>query len=60
MWAVVDGAGALRVNGRGGRGARAGRACALVEHERHTAGVLELEAGPGVEVYATCFTPGVA
>jgi thiol-disulfide isomerase/thioredoxin len=32
----------------------------LVEHERHTAGVLELEVGTGVECYATCFTPGVA
>ncbi len=32
----------------------------LIEHERHTAGVLELEIGPGVECYATCFTPGGA
>ena len=30
----------------------------LVEHDRHTAGLLELEVGPGVECYATCFTPG--
>ena len=32
----------------------------LIEHERHTAGVLELEPGPGVRCHATCFTPGVA
>jgi thiol-disulfide isomerase/thioredoxin len=32
----------------------------LIEHERHTAGTLELEIGPGVRCYATCFTPGVA
>jgi hypothetical protein len=32
----------------------------LVEHKRHTVGVLELEIGAGVECLATCFTPGVA
>ncbi len=32
----------------------------LIEHDRHTAGVLELEIGPDVQCYATCFTPGVA
>jgi hypothetical protein len=32
----------------------------LIEHEHHTAGVLELELGPGVECLATCFTPGLA
>ncbi|HYM45044.1 MAG TPA: DipZ protein [Solirubrobacteraceae bacterium] len=32
----------------------------LIEHDRHTAGVLELEIGPGVRCHATCFTPGVA
>ena len=31
----------------------------LIEHDRHTAGLLGLEIGPGVECYATCFTPGV-
>jgi thiol-disulfide isomerase/thioredoxin len=31
----------------------------LVEHDRHTAGILELEIGAGVECYATCFMPGV-
>ncbi len=32
----------------------------LVEHERHTAGRLELEVGAGVRCHATCFTPGLA
>ncbi len=32
----------------------------LIEHDRHTAGLLELELDPGVRCYATCFTPGRA
>jgi thiol-disulfide isomerase/thioredoxin len=32
----------------------------LIEHVRHTEGIIELELGPGVRCYATCFTPGVA
>ncbi|HUB35515.1 MAG TPA: hypothetical protein VL972_01705, partial [Solirubrobacteraceae bacterium] len=32
----------------------------LVEHEGHTAGVLELELEDGVECHGTCFTPGLA
>lgn len=32
----------------------------LIEHEHHTAGVLTMEIGAGVECLATCFTPGVA
>jgi hypothetical protein len=32
----------------------------VVEHEHHTVGELVLEVGPGVQVEATCFTPGVA
>ncbi len=65
VWAVLDGSGIVRVNG----GPRAGGtelavthpgAYSLVEHERHTAGVLELSIGEGVECLATCFTPGLA
>ena len=65
VWAVLDGAGTVRVNG----GAAAGGselaitgpgAYPLIEHERHTAGMLELQVGTGVECLATCFTPGVA
>jgi AhpC/TSA family len=59
VWAVVDGAGELRANGRAIAVTGPG-AVALIEHPRHSAGVLELEAGPGVDVLATCFTPGVA
>jgi hypothetical protein len=73
-WAVLDGAGTVRVNdgaqagGRVNGGAQAsGRdlqvahpgAYPLVEHDRHTAGVLSLEVGPGVSCLATCFTPGI-
>jgi hypothetical protein len=58
-WAVLGGSGALRVNGRTVAVAHPG--CQLlVEHERHTEGVLELEVGSGLECYATCFTPGLA
>ncbi len=32
----------------------------LIEHERHTTAVLSLEVEPGVQCYATCFTPGLA
>jgi hypothetical protein len=57
-WAVVDGAGVLEVNGRALEVREPG-CVALAEHPRHTAGELELVPGPGVTVYATCFTPGV-
>jgi hypothetical protein len=58
-WAVLGGAGELRVNGRSVSVEHAG--ChLLVDHGRHTAAVLELEPGPGVACYATCFTPGLA
>jgi hypothetical protein len=65
VWAVLDGSGTLCAS----TDAQAGTlevlvdhpgAYQLLEHERHTAGVLELEAGPGVRCHATCFTPGVA
>jgi hypothetical protein len=58
VWAVVDGEGELRVNGRAVPVTEPG-CVPLVEHPHHTAGVLELEVGPGVECYATCFTPAV-
>ncbi len=32
----------------------------LIEHERATAGSLELRIGAGVQCYGVCFTPGVA
>jgi hypothetical protein len=58
VWAVAGGAGELRVNGRAVRVEEPG-CVPLLEHGRHTAGELVLEPGPGVTVYATCFTPGV-
>jgi thiol-disulfide isomerase/thioredoxin len=71
VWAVLDGAGTVAVNtltGTGGGEAGGGKtftvehsgAYALIEHERHTEGVIALEIGAGVECLATCFTPGVA
>jgi hypothetical protein len=58
-WAVVDGAGELTVNGRTLTVAEPG-CVALLEHPRHTGGTLELRAGSGLTVYATCFTPGLS
>jgi hypothetical protein len=65
VWGVFDGAGAVRVNAGATPTAIAltiagAGAYPLIEHERHTAGVLELELGAGVECLATCFTPGLA
>lgn len=59
VWAVLDGKGSVRVNGSELDVTHPG-AYSLIEHERHAAGVLELEVGPGVTCHATCFTPGLA
>jgi thiol-disulfide isomerase/thioredoxin len=61
VWAVLDveEAGTVRVNGAEHEVAYPS-AYPLIEHDRHTAGVIELEVGPGVTCYATCFTPGLA
>jgi hypothetical protein len=64
VWAVVAGEGLVCVNGGTATGGREllvshPGAYPLLEHERHTAGVLELEIGAGVSCLATCFTPGV-
>ena len=58
-WAVLEGAGEVRSNGRASRCASPG-CYPLVEHPHHTEGVLELAIGDGVTCHATCFTPGVA
>ncbi len=65
VWAVLDGAGAVRARDReSGAEARvtvdAPGAYPLIEHARHTAGTLELELDGDVRCVATCFTPGVA
>jgi len=59
VWAVVEGEGTVRVNGRE-LAVREPGCIPLVEHGRHTAATLELQPGPGVIVHATCFTPGIA
>jgi hypothetical protein len=59
VWAVLDGAGELAVNGRAVTVSEPG-CFPLVEHPHHTAGVLDLQVGSGVTCLATCFTPGVA
>jgi hypothetical protein len=59
VWAVLDGSGAVRANGTEIAVAHPG-AYALIEHERHTAGVLELDVGDGVRCHAVQFTPGLA
>ena len=58
VWLVVEGDGVVRANGRELVVTEPG-AFGVLEHERHTAGVLELDVGEGVTVHATCFTPGV-
>ena len=59
MWAVVEGFGAIRVNGREFEVTEPG-AIELIHHDRHTRGELAFELTEGVAVYATCFTPGLA
>jgi thiol-disulfide isomerase/thioredoxin len=59
VWAVVSGRGELVANDRA-FAVDAPGCIAVVEHERHTDGVLELRPGEGVTVHATCFTPGLA
>ncbi len=56
--AVVSGHGELRVGGEAFAVEHAG-VVTLVEHPVHTEAVLELEAGAGVTVHATQFTPGL-
>jgi hypothetical protein len=58
VWAVLDGDGAVAVNGRELRVDHPG-AYMLIRHERSASGVLELEVGDGVECFAVCFTPGL-
>jgi thiol-disulfide isomerase/thioredoxin len=59
VWAVLEGAGELTVNGQPVEVPFSG--ChPLVEHPHHTAAVLELEAGAGLTCHWTSFTPGVA
>ncbi len=55
---VSEGTGVVEVNGRAV--AVEGVGChTVLEHERHTEGVLDLRPGPGVTIHATQFTPGL-
>jgi hypothetical protein len=65
VWAVFDGSGAVEVvldegAARGHVEIAGPGAYPLVEHERHTAGAIEISPGEGVRCYATCFLPGLA
>jgi thiol-disulfide isomerase/thioredoxin len=59
VWAVLGGAGELRVNGERVAVDHPG-ARELLRHPRHVEAELRLEPGDGVTCYATCFTPGLA
>lgn len=56
-WTVLEGAGAIRFNGRPLEIEFTG-AHLLIEHAHHTPGVLELELGAGVRCYGVCFAAG--
>lgn len=57
VWAVCDGSGRLEVNGEPVEVERAG-AVRLISHPHHFEGVLDLDAGDGVEVLETVFLAG--
>jgi thiol-disulfide isomerase/thioredoxin len=59
VWAVLSGEGSIVVNGEE-RAVDFAGAHLLVDHGHHEAAVLDLRAGDGVTVHATCFTPGLA
>jgi hypothetical protein len=59
VWAVLDGHGSVRVNGRVVAVDHAG-CYELLSHPLSSAGELELEVGEGVRCHAICFTPGLA
>jgi hypothetical protein len=59
VWAVLSGEGVVRANGAEIAVTHPG-AYPLVEHPRHTTGVLDLEVGEGVTCHLVSFTPGVA
>jgi hypothetical protein len=67
VWGVLEGTGAVRVRTETAGGVERCEvavshpgAYPLIEHERHTRGLLELELEGQVRCLATCFTPGLA
>ncbi len=59
VWAVLEGSGTVTVDGRE-RAVDFTGAHLLVEHDRHTAAVLEVVPGPGVTCHGVQFEPGLA
>jgi len=59
VWAVLEGDGVARANGRMVTVTHPG-CYPLVEHPHHTEATLELELDAGVACHAVCFTPGLA
>jgi len=59
VWAVLDGAGTVTVNGRTLQVEHPG-AYELIAHGHSTGGELALQIGDGVRCHAVCFTPGLA
>ncbi len=63
VWAVLDGAGTVTVSDGEAEELELAvthpGAYSLLDHDRHTVGVLDLQIGPGVTCLATCFTPGI-
>jgi thiol-disulfide isomerase/thioredoxin len=60
VWAVLDGTGAVTVNGEATLSIEHTGAFQILKHERHTEAVLQLDVSEGIECLATCFTPGLA
>jgi hypothetical protein len=59
VWVVLEGHGVVTVDGRPLEISQAG-AYPLIEHDRHTEGVIDLQLDGDLRCLATCFTPGVA
>ena len=59
VWAILEGQGQVVANGTTLSVDQPG-AYELIHHDRHTAGVLDLQLGDGVICHAVCFTPGLA
>jgi hypothetical protein len=59
VWAVLDGHGSVRANGRELAVEHPG-CYELIAHPTSHSGELALEVGEGVRCYAVCFTPGLA
>ena len=58
VWGVFEGTGHVAANGAGVDVDGCG-CYPLLQHPRHTPGVLDLEVGDGVTCHAVCFTPGL-